>query len=599
MKTNIIKNSILASLLICVGLMFFSCSKESELDRAYEEVKIVGVKINDVLHYPTYDGDNTIVDMPAGTDVSNVALELLVVNGELQGFPQQLKYDARKPMDVSLVGKNGVNKQGKLLVKSAPLLRNLIIEGLIIPQTDIHYSASSIVVQVPELTDLKNLKLTLEFVNGEMVDFQNGVEKDYTNSVPVKVKGIDETTIYNYDLIVTSEQVGPALIKGMTINGIETDSVQVLANNVVVPFVKGLSNFSNANLSMETGFANVVDPSFVGTGLNLMSGNNKVKITGSDGIQMEFTIAQPKLSLVPKTEILFSSLGLGANDLIGSAFSNGSIVIPSHTTNVGMHVYGLNGVRSKILSIQGLTFNHSLRQVASDEKGKILGIALGVNGAAVNVYKWDNVDATPSLYLSHTQQSLGLSYQPRTAGITITGSLDGDATIVITLAGKTDVVVYKVAGGVLNTTPQKLSIPAAGTNYFEVSALPNGRSGYIGTWVNSVIANYGLFSLNNTMNENFKISGQYTTANKFFTYKGRDYVSYTIFQANRGMIMRLIDFTNGELNAFQNPILDVLMPSNAANGNATMDTDIAIINNKLHVMYSCSNIGIRVYQVEE
>ena len=42
-------------------------------------------------------------------------------------------------------------------------------------------SASRIIVQVPEGTDLMALEVTLEFANGTLQDFQNGVAKDYTN----------------------------------------------------------------------------------------------------------------------------------------------------------------------------------------------------------------------------------------------------------------------------------------------------------------------------------------------------------------------------------------------------------------------------------
>ena len=596
MKIYNLNNRVLALILLFANLFFFSCTKNDDLNRVFEDVKIVGVKLNNVLHYPVYDGDNTIVNLAPGTDLSNVALELIVVNGELENFPEQVKYDVRKPLDVKLTAKNGSHKNGKLQIKSAPLLRNLIVEGLNIPSSDIHFSTNSIIVQVPKNTNLTALKLTLEFLNGELANFENGVSKNYTNAVPFSIKGIDGTSLYNYDLIVTTENVGPALINGLTINGIATDSVQVLANNVIVPFVKGISNFANANVVLQTGFANIVDPTFTGTGLNLMSGSVKVKVTGSDGVQKEFTISRPKLSLLPKLEMPYSAFGFPLNDLITASFSQGNIVIPSYSGEIGRHVYNLSGQRIKFTDNTGLTINHSLRQMASDENGKLLGIGLGVNAGAVNIYKWDNINAEPSLYLSYTQQSLGLTYQPRTAGISISGNLDADAIISIPMATKADVLIFKVTGGVLNTTPQKLTLPAAGTNYFEITPLPVGRSGYIGTWVNS--GNYGLFSLNNTFAENFKLSSLYTTANKFITYKGRDYISYTIYQANRGMIMRVIDFTSGDLAAFQNPILDVVMPSNAANGNGTMDTDMAVIDNKLHVIFSCTNIGLRVYQLE-
>ena len=36
---------------------------------------------------------------------------------------------------------------------------------------------------------------------------------DYTNPRSFKIKGVDEETIYTYEFIITTEEVGPASIK--------------------------------------------------------------------------------------------------------------------------------------------------------------------------------------------------------------------------------------------------------------------------------------------------------------------------------------------------------------------------------------------------
>ena len=89
-----------------------------------------------------------------------------------------------------------------------------------------------------------------------------------------------------------------------------------------------------------------------------------------------------------------------------------------------------------------------------------------MSGGEQWIYKWDNVAGKGSEYISFSKASLGVDYNPRAAGINVTGSLDGDATIVLTIAQKTDVFVWTVSGGVLDSTPDKYSVPISGTSYF-------------------------------------------------------------------------------------------------------------------------------------
>ncbi len=79
----------------------------------------------------------------------------------------------------------------------------------------------------------------------------------------------------------------------MTINGVETDYVLTDDKNVAVPYIPALMDFTSVNVELTTGFGNKIDESFTGQGLNLMNGNNKVSIKGSNGVTTEFTIGIP------------------------------------------------------------------------------------------------------------------------------------------------------------------------------------------------------------------------------------------------------------------------------------------------------------------
>ncbi|MBD1428259.1 DUF5018 domain-containing protein [Sphingobacterium litopenaei] len=598
MKTILNINSFLFGLVML--FIASSCSKENELSREYQDVKIVGVKVDNQLYTPTYSEDQTVVTLPAGRDLSNVKVELLVVNGSVTDFENNKEYDVRKPINVSLEGLNGKNANTTLKIVSAPLLSTFIIEGLNIPASDIHSSSNSLIVQVPQGTNLKNLKVTMEFLNGTLLDFVSGQAKDYTNPTSFQVKGVDEATVYPFEFIITTEIVGPATIKSLTINGVTTDSVQISTGNVVTPFVPSLVDFSKSNVTIEAGFGNKIEAGFTGTNLNLLSGANKVKITGSDGVEREFTIAVPKLSLKPLFTKAYSAFGFPDNDLVGVAFSGNNIVVSNYSatapTVVGPNYYNFSGQHVGTLDKADIKAVHSFRKIASDSKGKLLLVDLGINDATHVVYKWDNLTSKPVPYFSYSKTSLGFSYVPRSSGISISGSLDGDATITIGMAQKTDLLVWTVKNGVLNPTPQKLTLPITNLGYYwAAEPLPNGQPGYVVAAVGNTFS--GIISTNNLLAENFKLSGISTSDCKVIAYEGRTYLAYTAYVSGRGAVLRICDITSGEVAGFSTPILDDLIPSTNPNGNLTMDVDMTVYNGKLYAVFSCTNIGMRLYQL--
>jgi hypothetical protein len=582
-------------------VIFAGCKKEDELDRNYEPAKIVGVKINNELFTPTYNSNTASITVPAGRDLSKVKLQVLVANGDVVDFENNQIRDVRKPLNLSLKGSNGADVTTVLKIQSPPLLSTFIIEGLTIPKTDVHFSSTSLIVQVPKNTNLTNLKVTMDFVNGTLVDFTNGQAADYTAQKTFKVRGVDGETIYNYDFIITTEQVGPASVRAMTVNGIATDSVVFVAPSTIIPYVKGITDFSNANVTISAGFGNRIDPSFTGTGLNLLTATEKVKITGSDGIEKQFTIGVPQLSLKPALSKDYASFGFGANDLTGVAFSGSNIIVPNNTTVAALSplYYDLAGVQKGALNRTGTVVGNSIRKVATDSKGVILSVSLGLVTSDQFIYKWDNVTSAPVPYISYNSASLGLGTTAfRAAGINVTGSLDGDAIITVPRAQSTDVFVWTVTGGVLNTTPTKYSFPYAATGfYFSIEPMPIGTPGFIGSATGTNFN--GIISLSNTMSELGKTSGLSASDCKVYKFNNRIYLGFVVYASGKGAYFRLADITDNKTTSVQNPIMNVLMPSTAANANVTMDVDIAKVNGKLHAVFACTNIGMQVYQLEQ
>lgn len=601
MRNTLIKlNGMLLWIVMFLVATVSSCSDDDD-NRVFEEARIVGVKINNELFTPAaVNEEGTIVNVPAGMDLSNSKLQILVANGELVNFVNEVEYDCRKPIPVVIKGYNGTTIQTNLCIKSAPKLLSFVIKGLSIPTEDIHESATRLIVQVPKNTNLKELEVTMEFANGELQDFQNGVVRDYTNPCNFTLLGVDGKTKYSYELVITTEQVGPATISAIVINGVESDSIVTVDDNVLIPYIPQLMNFTVADVELKVGFGNTIDDSFTGKGLNLMTGDNVVSVTGSNGVPTEFVIGVPKLSLKPLFVKSYSELGFAANDLTAVGFSGEYLLAGNYTSEAKSPIYyTFDGDLVGQLSVEGVDpTGFGFRKFATDEKGKILALSLGMSDGEQWIYKWDNVKGKGSEYISFSKVSLGVDYAPRAAGINISGSLDGNATIMLTIAEKTDIFIWTVSDGVLNPTPQKYSFPYEGASYYwSICAVPDGKKGYIGFVTNSDLENAGIVCLDEMMSKTLSVNGISVTDGKTISFNGRDYLAYVSHNDYKGT-MCICDITDGQQTSYANPIFKQVMEVSGDNGNATMDADMVVLDGKLYVAFACTNLGLYLYEIK-
>lgn len=611
MKNIILRIGGILLLLICFSLQFLSCSDDEE-KRAYEGVQIVGVKVNNELFTPTLTSQGeTVVSLPPGEDLTKTRLFLLVANGEVVDFMNDTEYDCRKPMQITLRGFDGNTVTTNLRIQSPPKLVSFIIKGMTIPNSDIHESPPtfddalpSLTVQVAKTTDLSALEVSMEFINGTILDFENGKVLDYTKPRSFNVRAVDEETIYTYQFIITTETVGPASIKAMVIGGLKTDSVVVKdeAASLVVPYVPGLMDFSSVDVTLEAGFGNTVDAGFTGKGLNLLSGDNTVKIKGTDGIEKEFTIGVPQLSLNPEFLLMYSTLGLSANDLSAVTISGNTVVAAHYSIGTKMPVYyDFTGNKKgtyagDIKTMEVGNKDHGIRIVASDDQGVVLGSALGITAGEQHIYRWDSPTSEPVKYLSFSKTDLGTTGNPRVAGLNISGSLEGNATIVMANANSADIYVWTVTGGVLNTTPKKLTASYSNSNYWSVDPLPDDK-GFVGALVGNSLS--GILSFSTTLTENFKLSGISSTDCSTLKYKGRVYLAYVAHVDTKGAVMRICDITTGDIDSFQNPIFDGLISLATGNGNMSMGVDLAVVEGKLYALFGDTNVGMALYCLEK
>ena len=583
--------SILLAILMA-SISFVSCSDEDS--RAFEGVKIVGVKINNELYVPTYDENSTIITVAPGMDISNVKVEILVANGDLVNFTNNQEYDCRKPFDVEMNGYSGTDLKTTLKIQSAPKLLSFIIDGLNVPKSDVHESSNSIIVQVPVGTDLKALKASMEFKNGTLVDFTNGSERDYTNPIAFNVLGVDEATKYPYQLIITTEPVGPAFIKSMTSGGVTTTKVETSATNVVTGYFPYLLDFSNINITLGTGFGNVVDPAFTGQGLDLLSGNNKVSIKGSDGITKEFTLGIPQLDVTPKFFKAYESLGVSANDAGAVGLTSDYVLVANYSTGAKTPAYyDFSGNKVGTLSAEGCVgISYGFRKFAIDDDGVIIGSSLGMSAGEQWIYKWSSVTAKPEPFISFSMASLGVT-NPRAAGLNVTGSLKGNAVITMPIAQTTKVAIWTVTNGVVGA-PKVVDFEAKFSYYASVEPIAN-NGGFV---VTATSTNFnGIAVMDNNFQEKFKLTGMPVTDSKVIIYNGRTYLGYVVLKNSKENMMRLCDITSGLQTSAQNPIMDVVMDQQAANVNNTMDVDMRIINGQLYAAYVATNSNLYLYKL--
>jgi hypothetical protein len=591
-----------------IGIVLLSSCKKAEVDdRKVEAAKIVGVKISDVLYtVPVSSSNVAAISLPAGVDLTSIKTEVLVANGTLVDFKNGEKADLRTPVDLKINGENGENLTWQLIVQSAPKLVSLTVDGMEIPKEKVFFGKTTLITQVPVGTNVTKLAARLEFLNGTMSNFTNGAAKDYTNPFKLQVLGVDGKTVYTYDVVFTSEPVGPAYLKAIIINGMSTDSV-LITSNAVQPYVPYLSNFAAATISFSVGYGNIIDPAFVGTNVNMYN-DFTVKITGSNGVETTFTIKRPLIASVPVMESTHENFQYAANAGSSAAFSGNRVLIcsnamsPGATAALGINVYDLSGKYIKGLNKTGTNFDGGavtgIRKFATDADGKILGVQLGAGAGAttdLKIFKWNSVDDdAPTAYITYNQTTLGLTYAPRSAGINITGSLAGNAVITVPMAQKQDVLVWTVTNGVLNATPQKLTFPYAGTSFYY--SVESFGTGYIGSATGSNFNGVNL--MNSTMIETLKISGVPTTDIKTITYGGRKYAAFTILSGTRH-IFRILDLTTQDQKSLDNPIMNITGTRNISNANNTLDSDFGIINGKLHVLFYGTNDRIAVYKLEK
>lgn len=583
-----------------IGFVFTAC-EEKEDPRPYEAAKIVAAYVNGTMITSDNlisDEQQTTITLDPGTDLTQLKIKLVPINGDLVDFPTDIETDFTRPVDIKIHSYNGENTVIKLHVISRPLLVDFYIEGISIPQEDVHFGVSSIIAQVPEKTSLTALKVTVGFKNGTVSGFTNGVAMNYTNPVDFQVTGVDGT-VYPYQLIITDQPVGPASIRSLKANTAESATIEVDANGNVQVYFKTLTNFASAALTIQPGFGNEFVDFTNGTVVNLWT-SPKIKIKGSDGVVKEFTFKAPRLSLAEMFRKTPAEMGFGADGGASLCFSGNYIVASTHNGTAGIHYYNVNGEKIGSLKLPAdVNMGNAitgLRKIASDDKGVILGVNLAAGGnvnTPYNIYKWNSVtDENPVVLCSFKASELGLT-ATRTNGINVQGSLDGNAVITVPITTSKVVLKWTIQNGALvNVKPETIGLENESNfgNYSSVEQYPGKTTTWVGALATSNFS--GLRSYLSSAPA-VSVTGS-TTDLRMKTIDGRVYLAHTIWSSGSAKhIFCFRDITDDNDAAYRHNMLDDnAFIATASNGNATNDADFGIIDGKPYVAYLGTNGGV-------
>lgn len=599
---------------ILLASLFVACKDSSSDTRIWEPAIIGAVYINSqtaslydasqASEVATFESDyeNLTIRLPKGTDMTELRMRLTPINGELIDFPTDIPTDFSLPRDLKVRSYNDKDVIIKMRVISLPLLYQLYIDdGVEIIKSFV--SDNSIVVQVAEGTALDALRVTLNFKNGTLDGFTNGTEIDYSdgNEVVFNVVGPDGAK-YPFTLLITDKEVGEAKVTQVSVNGEDASELSIDANGNVQTVFNKLLDFSNATLNIKTAPGDKFIDFENGSKVNLMGDGVTVKLKGLDGIVRTFKLQKPFITPLKAFVKTQEELGYSVNSGAAVCFSGQYVVASSYAGNAGINYYDLEGTYKGSLTLPANVSMGSvvtgLRKIASDDDGNILGVNLAAGGSAstaYHIYKWNGVnDTQPAVYCSFTAANLGFS-SPRTSGISVQGSLNGDAVITVVLYGTKSVLKWEVkSGSLVSSEPTVLVLDnAQNFNYYSsIEPYPGNRDLLVGAVLLSGTGSFAGIRVYDNFSTKLEVAGSASDL-RLKKINDRVYLAYCEWKSPNH-ILHLSDVTDGKLDSYSHNMLSSTMNvlPTGANANATNDADIAVIDGKSYAVYIGTNGGI-------
>ncbi|SMO91739.1 protein of unknown function [Saccharicrinis carchari] len=445
-------------------------------------------------------------------------------------------------------------------ITNAGQSQDLVIQGVI--------AGNNVTVAVPYETDLTSLTFEAVLTNGASITPTSGTALDFTEARNMVV--INGDLSETYSVSVTKADPDAAVLKAIEVASAFTNEAYQtdlnLMNQTITVTFNNLQADTVVITSMEFGPNGAVASTEAGKGVDLSLPDQKITISfagedkvytfvpnittaGFDATKAETIMDKTSLAGLVPTE-------MNDNNSRGADYNGKYVFVTSRTNGNHVYYYDIEAAvfEAKELDMTGVdggSWAISDVQCVGDAI-YACNMVMAAADKVFKVYKWDNVNAAPSVVLSYTttndKQRLG-------DALSIIGDPTGDGYIMASnfpgyggLADGSEVYMWKATGGTFGdavvSNPTLEEANKLG-QYGRVNALPGVPNKFL------VSGAEAMYIINTDGTVDYEISGDVIQGRAMdanvFEYNGGRYLSYTVnreWQAE-GAFLEVVNITEG------------------------------------------------------
>jgi hypothetical protein len=495
------------------------------------------------------------------------------------------------------------------------------------PEVTATINGMDITATVPPGTDVTALTPTIEISEGATIDPESGVAQDFTSPVIYTVTA-ENGAQKEFTVTVNRELRSEADITAFTLPEFEPDIEATIEGTNITAKVPAKADVTNISPVIIVSEGATVDPA--SEVAQDFSSPVTYTVTAEDGTQKVYTVT------VEKDPLLVATPVWERNQLQGNmpawfvshhtrdlAINNNFVFIKNNKQEI--RVVSLTngsdiavGANSFIDATQNYSSGtYPLLGIGTDSQGRIIGSNLVVNSSSGpwNVFVWENKDANQELLFQYSNPD-GLRLGD---DIAVTGDVKGNGAIYAKAAQTNKVLKFIIAGGVVNTTPEVISLEGVSLGYASavtpVSDAPDANLIVTHTELGG-IAEFNqsgtlVGQLPEAINDPATIGGAlFSNASdaEVFELQGRRVVAAVVTDFRPNMpgntgYLYLVDITEGWEGLSLNSVIRVPFTPESENStavnktNATGGVDVVVNGDQATVYGLITNFGIGAYNV--
>lgn len=212
-----------ALLAIMFGMNACDVEKEPYIQGAENEKAILSFAVDTVVGFIDQDSKTVVLDFPEGTDVSHLTPTIAISTYATVAPESGVAQDFTNPVYYTVTAMNGTTAQYMVTaavhdIENEKSILSFTVDGV---EGVINEFNKTVVLQMPEGTDVTQLVPTIAVSEGATVSPASGEAQDFTNPVTYTVTAVNGTTaVYTVTVIVEGGEVVPTgktvLIKDFT-----------------------------------------------------------------------------------------------------------------------------------------------------------------------------------------------------------------------------------------------------------------------------------------------------------------------------------------------------------------------------------------------